>query len=622
MNHDFSPVEFFKEELASDTTAQRLEALRKVNLVAHAVGPDRTRDQILPIITDLIRSSVADELLYTVAELLPDITQYLGTSPDRYLAVLPALELLMSQEETIIRDRAVKSVISIVKETVSHQLHLTMMTNDFIPITERLAEGEWFTSRVSACELIPTLYTYASDTDRTTLLRLFKELCEDDMPMVERAAAARLADIGTVVDVNALRSSIVPRIHHCWRDDAQDAVRAGALTGCIAVAKRLSPQDNETLTLPLFVSAAQKGTWKIRMTLAEQFEQVMKAMAPHTTPLLPHLSALLEDPEHDIRSTCLLTLSRCVTMLTLEQIRDSRIAATFERLAKDPNNSVRVAAADVIVPVACVAGKAMAAESFLPIILELMRDAYPNVRLNVLCHGDRLCDLFDFESIGKSLVEAFESLMADPQRRIRLEAVNQLPRLARKFGTSAFRESLEPLYFSAFSDRVHAVRRGAVDHIETLGELLGSQWIVSVVLPKLLSLYYDKVTLVPSLTSGRLSTTTTGPLSESQTTGSSYLTRIMVVQCIPSLIPHVENEPEARQKVVTLVEDALQDNVANVRLCACRTIKLIKERSLARPADASFLEEHLKLGLQRLRSDDPDADVHYYVVDTLGCLDE
>lgn len=55
----------------------------------------------------------------------------------------------------------------------------------------------------------------------------------------------------------------------------------------------------------------------------------------------------------------------------------------------------------------------------------------PLLCVSIVCHTDKLLDLFEFEVIGNLLVKTVTSLMTDPQRRVRLETVNQLPLLAR-----------------------------------------------------------------------------------------------------------------------------------------------------------------------------------------------
>lgn len=56
----------------------------------------------------------------------------------------------------------------------------------------RLASGDWFTSRTSACSLFSVAYPKVSDDVKKELRRLFVQLCKDDTPMVRRAAAANL----------------------------------------------------------------------------------------------------------------------------------------------------------------------------------------------------------------------------------------------------------------------------------------------------------------------------------------------------------------------------------------------------------------------------------------------
>ncbi len=62
----------------------------------------------------------------------------------------------------------------------------------FVPMIRRLASGEWFTSRTSACGLFAVAYPSASESTKQELRKSFHNLCSDDTPMVRRAAAAKL----------------------------------------------------------------------------------------------------------------------------------------------------------------------------------------------------------------------------------------------------------------------------------------------------------------------------------------------------------------------------------------------------------------------------------------------
>lgn len=70
--------------------------------------PLSVRFPLSTLFPELMEKTDSDEMLHAIAELLPDIANYLGPSPECYLAVLPPLESLMTQEETIVRDRVSK----------------------------------------------------------------------------------------------------------------------------------------------------------------------------------------------------------------------------------------------------------------------------------------------------------------------------------------------------------------------------------------------------------------------------------------------------------------------------------------------------------------------------------
>lgn len=65
----------------------------------------------------------------------------------------PPLESLATVEETVVRDKAVESLRQI---AVLHSP--TDLENYFVSLVIRLASGDWFTSRTSACGLFSVSY--------------------------------------------------------------------------------------------------------------------------------------------------------------------------------------------------------------------------------------------------------------------------------------------------------------------------------------------------------------------------------------------------------------------------------------------------------------------------------
>lgn len=91
---------------------------------------------------------------------------------------------------------------------------------------QRLATGDWFTSRVSACGLFPTGYPRASAVHKTELRALYSQLCHDETPMVRRAAAQRLGAFAKAVERDHVSRELMP----LFTDLTQDGEK-GSLSG-------------------------------------------------------------------------------------------------------------------------------------------------------------------------------------------------------------------------------------------------------------------------------------------------------------------------------------------------------------------------------------------------------
>ena len=73
----------------------------------------------------------------------------------------PPLESLATVEETVVRDKAVESLRKICEEHSTEDLEA-----HFVPMVKRLAVGDWFTSRTSACGLFSGCYSRLSVTTK------------------------------------------------------------------------------------------------------------------------------------------------------------------------------------------------------------------------------------------------------------------------------------------------------------------------------------------------------------------------------------------------------------------------------------------------------------------------
>ena len=250
---------------------------------------------MIPFLTDTIYDE--DEVLLALAEQLGNFTPLVGGA-EHVNCLLPPLESLATVEETIVRDKAVESLRKIAEEHSTGDLE-----THFVPLVKRLATGDWFTSRTSACGLFSVCYSRVSAPVKgefnlyrfnldwkciddfyfsAELRSQFRNLCQDDTPMVRRAASSKLGEFAKVVEVEYLKSDLIPMFVNLAQDE-QDSVRLLAVEACVSISSLLQTEDVEQLVMPTLRQCAEDKSWRVRYMVADKFTDLQKAVGPEIT---------------------------------------------------------------------------------------------------------------------------------------------------------------------------------------------------------------------------------------------------------------------------------------------------------------------------------------------------
>ncbi len=97
------------DELKSEDVSLRLNAIRRLSTIALALGPQRTRDDLIPFLQDSLDDE--DEVLLALAdELGRGFDEFLGGPQYAHLLLGP-LENLAAVEETLVRDKVQSPII-------------------------------------------------------------------------------------------------------------------------------------------------------------------------------------------------------------------------------------------------------------------------------------------------------------------------------------------------------------------------------------------------------------------------------------------------------------------------------------------------------------------------------
>ena len=101
-SNNLYPIAVMIDELKSPDQKKRIAAVQNLGTIAVALGPDRTRQELLPYILELMDDE--EEVLLALAETLPTQLDNAG-GPQFAEYVLRPLEKLCSSEETTVREK-------------------------------------------------------------------------------------------------------------------------------------------------------------------------------------------------------------------------------------------------------------------------------------------------------------------------------------------------------------------------------------------------------------------------------------------------------------------------------------------------------------------------------------
>ncbi|EIE84536.1 hypothetical protein RO3G_09246 [Rhizopus delemar RA 99-880] len=518
------PIAILVDELKNEDVQLRLNAIRNLSTIAMALGPQRTRDELIPFLSEGIDDE--DEVLLAVADELGHFADYVG-GPEFVHYILAPLENLASVEEVLVRDKAVESMNILVKLLSPFQI-----TNYFLPLLKRLSNAEWFTGRISACGLHAAGYAKCTAEQQSELRTSFAQLIQDDTPMVRRAAAKALSNFSKELTPQLLVTSILPLFLKLTTDD-QDTVRLLTVEDLVQIAKILSPEEFRQCLLPTLKSLGQDKSWRVRYNVASHFTELCEATGEAITAeekLVLFLS-LIKDSEGEVKILSIGQASAFSKMIEKTVVVE-KILPCFKELVTDTNQHVRAAVATNISGFAPILGKDRTIEYLLPLFLQLLKDDFPDVRLNIISN---------------------------------LEAVNQ----ASQLGIGFFDDKLLNLCLSWLGDAVFSIRDAATTNFKKLVDIFGHDWAKDTILPRITGMAHHEnylyrmttlfalttmaVSLTPEIIRDKVLPTVIGLVEDPIPN-----VRFNVAKSLEVLTPILKQNPDTAQLVSTKVNEALQ----------------------------------------------------------------
>lgn len=140
----------------------------------------------------------------------------------------------------------------------------------------------------------------------------------------------------------------------------------------------------------------------------------------------------------------------------------------------------------------------------LPMFLQMLKDEFPDVRLNIISKLEQVNDgrfwsplgtfysnsnpVIGIELLSQSLLPAIVQLAEDKQWRVRLAIIEYVPLLGSQLGRTFFDEKLSNLCMSWLGDTVFSIREASTQNLKKLTEVFGVDWANDKIVPKVMAM--------------------------------------------------------------------------------------------------------------------------------------
>lgn len=563
------PIDLLKEDLNDDDYELAINSIKRLEVISLALGPARTRAELLPFLLEYSDRD-NDEALTAIAAQLGEFAEPIGGAT-HVPALLPLLEKLAGEEECVVRDAAVRSLVKLIPSFAPADV-----ATKLIPLIRRLANGDWFTTRVSACGLFPGVYSFVQEQLQEELRSLFNNLCNDDTPMVRKAAYQNLGGFASNVQKQFFKTDILPILKALSTDD-MDSMRIYTIECCAALSQKADANDFSSTLMPLIDALQDDTSWRVRKSFckncAELCKNVGEAMASKR--ILPLFAKLLKDKEAEVRQTAAAVMAEVCDEAKTGVLE--HVVPCLDALATDQVQAVRVAFSKSVILLAGPLGKETSAKVLTPLILQLCKDEAYEVRNHVIVNIDQVADAVGPTGLQTSLLPAMLDLSKDPKWRVRMAVISKASLLAKHLGVKSFEKKLQSIMINSLSDHVYAIRERSCAQIGEIVAEYGGKWAGERFFPSAFTIY-DKTT--------------------------NYLHRMTCLLVISACAASCSADV-IEKHLLPLVLQACTDDVPNVRLMAAKTAKELIPR-----ADKAGLDK-LKAALKRLTTD-TDGDAAFF----------
>ncbi|KAF9605171.1 hypothetical protein IFM89_014284 [Coptis chinensis] len=356
------------------------------------------------------------------------------TTCDYAHVLLPALESLCTIEQPIVRNKAVESLCQIGEQMKENDL-LTF----FVPLVQKLADGESVAGRYSSCGLFHIAYWSAPENLKINYLN-------------HMAVCVKMPPSCTPVNI--------------FYFTVEESVCLFAANICTTVVNLLVQKDCLLEILSAIQNLSWNDFWRVRETVAEQFGDLCQAVSPfgenNWSGLVSAYGHLLQDKSEEVCIAATEQLGEVCRILNTRSTFDD-VLPHIKKLSLDSSVRVRLALASGIMGLAPVLEKDLTNKHLIPTIKHLLQDETAEVRLEIISNIDNLTKVIGVNLLSGSLLVVSKENVVGGHGVFMPTIIKSIPLLAEQLGAGHY-QMLHSLCDEALKDEVredHVTRKAA-----------------------------------------------------------------------------------------------------------------------------------------------------------------
>lgn len=568
-------LSLFTEDIKTNSIHERLFTAGNMWLVAAALGPEKTRSELIPFLMQ--DNHFEGEIKAIIAEQLGDFVKYVG-GPQYAACIINPLKNLIDSDEVFVREKAIES-LAIVCSSVPVSSRDTIITN----LLTQLFQAPYITSRIAGCSLLPKVYEMVTDQNKAKLRRGFIACTRFETPIVRRAALHAVQVLTSILNQNVVLSEIVRQVLTERLNDDDESIRV-MIPDCLpAVVAKIANTERHSVLVPLARALTKDSSWRVRANLAKTLPQIGPYFAADlvSSDIGAIILFLLRDFDPEVKTAACGCCKQIVDVLVkVPTYFNDVVLPEIITLSMDKFEQVREEVAADILAFARVTGESVAREKLYPILCALIEDENRDVVIAALKNMGSNFTMIDSYSVTQVVLPNLIEIATKKDFRVEMEIIDLLELFLPYVTPEAIPKQIIPLIREWLRDIAFAVREEICKSLPGIISVINNPEITEMILELLVSLIYDP-------------------------TYSIRQSALMAIYYISDVLSNDENTEKVLPSVILMSSDP----IPNVRILCAKV--LVKLKKCVNTKGISQINLSLKL----LRKDS-DKDVKYFATNS------